>query len=134
MLCEELSGMVIGVAMEVNKPLGPGFLESVYEHALELTARQIMYKRQAPIAVLCKQMQVGEYRADFLIDGKIVSEIKATSALIAEHHTQVLHYLTAKGLRLALLFNFGARSLQLKRIIHQGFLSAKSVGSVAFLV
>ena len=64
-----------------------------------------------------KQAQVGEYRADFLGDGKIIIEIKATAFLIAEHCAQALHYLTATGVRLALLLNFGARSLQLKRII-----------------
>ena len=64
-----------------------------------------------------RQAQVGEYRADFLVDGKIVLEIKATTALIAEHHARAWRYLTATGLRLALLLNFGTRPLQFKRII-----------------
>ena len=119
MLYEELSGMVIGAAMEVHKLLGSRFLESVYEHALalELTERQIPFERQTPITVLYKQAQVGEYRSDFVVDRKIILEIKATTALIPEHYAQVLHYLTATGLRLALLLNFGTRSLQFKRII-----------------
>ena len=123
MLYEELSGRVIGAAMEVHKLLGSGFLESVYERALalELTGRQIPFERQVPIKVMYKQSQVGEYRADFLVDGKIILEIKATSAVIAGHHAQALHYLTATGLRLALLLNFGTRSLQFKRIIRQAF-------------
>ena len=118
-LYEELPGTVIGAAMEAYKLLGSGFLESVYEHALalELTERHIPFERQAPIPVMYKQAQVGEYRADFLVDGQIILEIKATAALIAEHPAQALHYLTATGLRLAPLLNFGARSLQLKRII-----------------
>jgi hypothetical protein len=61
--------------------------------------------------------------ADFLVDGKIILEIKATAALIAEHHAQALHNLTAARLRLALLLNFGTRSLQFKRIIRQAFLN-----------
>ena len=95
MLYEELSGTVIGAAMEVHKLLGSGFLESVYERALalELTGRQIPFERQAPITVMYKQAQVGEYRADFLVGGKIILEIKATAALIAEHHARALHYL-----------------------------------------
>ena len=119
MLYEELSGGVIGAAMEVHRELGAGFLESVYEHALavELTVRGISYERQAPIRVMYKQAQVGEYRADFLVAGKVLLEIKATPALIAEHQAQALHYLTATGLRLALLLNFGTQSLQFKRII-----------------
>ncbi len=67
--------------------------------------------------VMYKQAQVGEYGADFLVDRKIILEIKATNALIAEHYAQALHYLNATGLWLALLLNFGTRSLQFKRII-----------------
>jgi GxxExxY protein len=123
MLYEELSGTVIGAAMEVHKLLGSGFLESVYERApaWELTGRQIPFGRQVPITVMYRQAQVGEYRADFLVDGKIIVAIKATSTLIAEHYAQALHYLTTTGLRLALLLNFGIRSLQFKRIIRQAF-------------
>ncbi len=119
MLYEELSGMIIGTAMEVHKLLGPGFLECVYERALalELMERHIPFERQVSITVMHKQEPVGEYRADFLVDGKIILEIKATAALIAGHYAQALHYLTATGLRLALLLNFGGSSLQFKRII-----------------
>jgi GxxExxY protein len=119
MLYEELSGTIIGAAMEVHNLLGSGFRESVYEHALalELTERQTPFERQVPITIMYKRAQIGEYRVDFLVDGKIILEIKATAALMAEHYPQALHYLTATGLRLALLLNFGARSLQFKRII-----------------
>ena len=119
MLYEEISRIVIGAAMEVHKILGPGSLESVYEHALalELKAQGMSFERQVPIIVLYKQAQIGEYRADFLVDGEIILEIKATSALMPEHQSQALHYLAATGLRLALLFNFGSKSLQFKRII-----------------
>ena len=119
MLYEELSRNVIGAAMEVHKQLGSGFLESVYEHALSLEfhSRQIAFERQVPITVMYKQEQIGEYRADFVVDGKIILEIKAASALIPEHYAQAVHYLAATGLRLALLLNFGAKSLEFKRII-----------------
>jgi GxxExxY protein len=119
MLYEKLSGAVIGAAIEVHRLLGSGFLESVYEHALavELAERQIPFERQMTIAVIYKQVQVGEYRADFLIDGKIILEIKATTTVISEHYAQALHYLVATGLRLAMLLNFGSNSLQIKRII-----------------
>jgi GxxExxY protein len=119
MLYEELSRNVIGAAMEVHKLLGAGFLESVYEHALalEFNSRQIAFERQVPITVLYRQEQIGEYRADFLVDGKIILEIKATTALVSEHYALALHYLAATGLRLALLLNFGSQSLQFKRVI-----------------
>ncbi len=119
MLYEELSGTVIGAAMEVHKQLGPGFLEAVYERALvlELTTRKIPFERQAPIAIMYKEMDVGKYRADFLVDGKVILEIKATASLVAADLAQALHYLTATRFRLALLLNFGGKSLQFKRVI-----------------
>ncbi len=119
MLYEELSGAVIGAAIEVHKLLGSGFLESVYERALalELSSRHVPFERQAPITVMYKQTRVGEYRVDLLVDGRIILEIKATNTLVAEHYAQALHYLNATGLRLALLLNFGTRSLQYKRVI-----------------
>ena len=119
MLHKEITRSVIGAAMEVHRQLGSGFLESVYEHALslEFDSRQIAFERQAPITVQYKQKQIGEYRADFLVDEKIILEIKATTALVSEHYAQALHYLAATGLRLALLLNFGAKSLEFKRII-----------------
>jgi GxxExxY protein len=119
MLYEELSGTIIGAAMEVHKMLGPGFLESVYGHALELelTERQIPFKRKEPVPVIYKRTQIGEYEADLLVDRKIILEIKAVSTIVSAHYSQVLHYLAATGLRLALLLNFGACSLQFRRII-----------------
>ena len=131
MLYDELSGTILGTAMEVYRLIGSGFLESVYEHALalELTERQIPFERSVPITVKYKEAQVGEYPADFLVDGKIILEIKATAALMAEHYGQALHYLTATRLRLALLLNFGARSLQFKGIIRQAF-DIRGIGGI----
>jgi GxxExxY protein len=119
LLYKELSGAAIGAAMEVHTLLGPGFLESVYEHALalELKARAIAFEKQVPITISYKQEIIGEYRADFLVDGKIILEIKSTTVIIPEHCAQALHYLAATGMRLALLINFGSQSLQFKRII-----------------
>ena len=75
------------------------------------------FERQAPITVLYTQAQVGEYRADFPINRKILTEIKATSALIEEHQAQALRYLTATELRPTVLLGFSALSLQFKSII-----------------
>jgi GxxExxY protein len=115
----ELSGLVIGAALEVHKLLGTGFLEAVYEHALahELDSRRVPFERQVPLKVMYKQVAVGEYRADLVVDGKIVVELKAVSAFAPEHAAQALHYLAATGLKLALLLNFGAKSLQIQRLI-----------------
>jgi GxxExxY protein len=118
-LYAELSYLTVGAAIEVHQVLGPGFLEAVYEQALahELTMRRIPFERQVPLLVTYKGLRIGEYRADFVIDGKIVLEIKAASALTGAHESQAHHYLAATGLRLAILFNFGAKSLEIKRII-----------------
>ena len=118
-LYHDLSRLVIGAAIEVHKLLGPGFLENVYEKALahELTLRQIPFGSQLWVSVQYKDIAVGKYRADFVVDDKIILEIKGSAALVARHEAQALHYLAATGLRLALLLNFGAASLQIKRII-----------------
>ena len=118
-LYKELSYAVVGAAMEVHGALGPGFLESVYEEALayELELRGIPFERQKHLPVYYKGQQVGEYAADLVVDGKIILELKAVSRFAATHEAQAHNYLAATGLRLAILLNFGASSLQQKRIV-----------------
>jgi GxxExxY protein len=118
-LYEDLTGKIIGAAMEVHRQLGPGFLEAVYENALEfeLTACKVPFKRQDKILIMYKEIEVGEYKPDFIIDQKIILEIKAVDYLVSEFQAQVLNYLAATRLKLGLLLNFGAKSLQVKRMI-----------------
>jgi GxxExxY protein len=91
----------------------------VYERALahEFGLRGLQFECQASLSVSYKGEQMDEYRADLLIDKKIILEIKALSGLVPEHEAQVLNYRAATKLRLALLLNFGTRSVQYKRII-----------------
>jgi GxxExxY protein len=119
LLYKELTFAVIGAAMEVHRLLGSGFLEAVYQKALahELRARNIPFQEQVHLPVVYKGELVGDYIADFVIDGKLIVEIKAVSRLNSAHQAQAMHYLTATGLRLALLFNFGATSLEHHRVI-----------------
>lgn len=119
LLYKELTFSIIGAAMEVHKILGPGFLEAVYQTALEreLTLRNIPFQRQVHLPVTYKDLLIGEYIADFVVDDKVIVEIKAVSNLIANHQAQAMHYLAATGLRLALLLNFGSNSLQHQRVI-----------------
>jgi GxxExxY protein len=116
---KELSYAIIGAAMEVHRELGPGFLEAVYEKALahELTQRGITYEEQKLLPVYYKEQLVGEYKADFAIEGKIIVELKSIPALNPVHEAQVLNYLAATKMQLAILINFGAASLQTKRIV-----------------
>jgi GxxExxY protein len=118
-LYKELTYDVIGAAMEVHKTLGGGFLEAVYQSALahELTLRKITFEPQVRLPVYYKGTLVGEYVADYVIDSKIILEIKAVSQFNDAHKAQAIHYLTATGYRLALLINFGPSSLEYKRII-----------------
>jgi GxxExxY protein len=115
----ELSFSTVGAALEVHRQLGPGFLEVVYERALEheLTLRQIPFSRQVTFQVRHKGIAVGKYRADLIVDDKLIVEIKASSNLIPVHQAQALNYLKATGLRLAILFNFGRGSMEVKRLV-----------------
>jgi len=118
-LYKALSFAIIGAAMEVHNILGPGFLEAVYQAALEKesTLRGIPFQHQVELPVSYKGDIVGVYKADLVIDGKIIVEIKGVSKLNASHQAQALHYLAATGLELAILINFGAGSLEYRRVV-----------------
>lgn len=119
LLYKEQTFAVIGAAMEVHKILGPGFLEAVYQVALEreLTLRGIPFEAKVKLPVTYKDVEVGIYEADLVVDKKFIVEIKAVSKFNASHQAQAMHYLTATGLRLALLLNFGTGSLEHRRVI-----------------
>jgi GxxExxY protein len=118
----DLSGRVIGAAIEVHRALGPGFLESVYEAALaiEFSERGILFARQVPIEVGYKGQAVGEGRADFIVENQIILELKAIENLMPIHEQQLLSYLKATGHRLGLLINFNVSVLShgVKRVIN----------------
>ena len=105
--------------MEVHRILGPGFLEAVYQAALahELSLRSIASEQYVKLPVSYKGQPIGNYEADFVIKGQIILELKAVSAISKAHESQAHHYLAATGLKLAIILNFGAESLQQKRIV-----------------
>ena len=105
--------------MEVHQILGPGFLESVYQAALEkdLKLRVIPFQHQVELPVSYKGDLIGVYKADLVVDGKIIVEIKGISRLNASHEAQAIHYLAVTGLQLAILMNFGAGSLESRRVV-----------------
>src|SRR5512136_2645854 len=105
LLYKELCYLVVGAAQEVHRLLGPGFLEAVYEHALihEFALRGISAESQVELPVVYKGTQIGIYKADLVVDKKIIVEIKAVSMLIDAHSAQAIHYLAATGYRLAIL-------------------------------
>ena len=118
---EQLAHGVIGAAIEVHKVLGPGFLETVYEEALciELEQREISFKRQFEIKIPYKGRQIGTSRLDLMVGNKLIVELKTVDNLGAIHMAQVLSYLKATGLSLALLINFNVRVLRegIKRVV-----------------
>jgi len=118
-LYKDLSYKIVGAAMEVHRVLGPGFLEAVYEAALalEFEAQGIPFERQRHLVVQYKGQAIGDYVADIVVDNEIILELKAVSALTEVHRAQALHYLAVTGFRLALLLNFGEKSLHFDRIV-----------------
>ncbi len=118
---DELAYVVFGAALEVHRLLGPGYLESVYQEALgvELTARCVPFARQVPIGIDYKGYRVGQTRLDFLVDQRVVVEIKAVDVLAKVHTAQVLSYLKATRCRLGLLINFNVPILRsgMKRVV-----------------
>jgi GxxExxY protein len=120
LLYKEECYKILGCAMEVHNELGPGFLEAVYQEALsiELASSRIKHEKEKVIDISYKgEIMAKKYIADFICNEEIVIELKAVSTLKDEHYAQVLNYLKATDLRVALLINFGAKSLQFKRII-----------------
>lgn len=111
---------IIGACMEVHKELGSGFLEGVYQEALEceLKLRDIKYCREAELSVFYKGNKLCKYYfADFICFDKIILELKAVDELCSDHEAQVINYLKTTGLQLGLLINFGREKLGYKRLV-----------------
>jgi GxxExxY protein len=120
---------LIGAALEVHRVLGPGFLEAVYQEAFgkELFRREIPFRAEVELPVFYKAEKLSTtYRADFVCYDSVIVELKALKQLTIIEEAQVLNYLKATGFQLAMLFNFGARSLQHKRFVHSPKESAES--------
>ena len=114
---DTLTQKVIGEAMHVHRVLGPGFLESVYQNALMLRLQKagLTAKGQYPLSVYFEDEIVGQFCVDVLVEDRLVLELKSISALASAHEVQLVNYLTATGIEVGLLLNFGTKSLQVKR-------------------
>jgi len=114
----EITESIIAAAITVHRQLGPGFLESVYEQALavEFALRGIAFVRQHAIPLFYRDHQIGEHRLDFVVEGKIVVELKAVEALEKVHFAIVRSYLKAAGLSDGFILNFSSMPVTVKRV------------------
>ena len=106
---KQLTHEIIGAAIEVHRTLGPGLLESAYEECLsrELALRGIPFERQKPLPLVYKNVKLDcAYRADLVVDGRVIVELKTVDALAPIHDAIVLTYLRLSGCKIGLLINF----------------------------
>ena len=115
---QELTQKVIGSAMKVHSALGNGFQEVIYQRALgiELADVNVEFNREYEMDIFYKDQKIGTRRVDFFVEGKIMVEIKALIKLEEVHLAQAMNYLEAYELEIGLLINFGAKSLEFKRV------------------
>ena len=115
----EITYAINGAVFEVNRILGPGFLEKVYENALviELEKRGLKVENQVPVKVSYKGKVVGEYVADIIVEGKVLVELKTVEQLDRIHEGQLLNYLKATGIQVGLLVNFKHAKADIKRMV-----------------
>jgi len=115
----DITYAINGAVFEVNKLLGPGFLEKVYENALliELKKRGITAESQVPIKVFYKENVVGEYIADILVESKVIVELKTVETIDKIHEAQLLNYLKATGIQVGILVNFKHPKAEIRRMV-----------------
>ena len=115
----DITYKINGAVFEVNRELGSGFIEKVYENALLLELREMGLKaeNQVPIIVKYKGNEVGEYFADIVVEDQVILELKTVDALEKIHEAQLLNYLKATGHEMGLLINFSHPKAQIKRYI-----------------
>jgi GxxExxY protein len=118
LLFSEITHRVIGAAMQVHSTLGNRFQEVIYQRALSIELEQhgVGHEREYEMPVYYRDRQVGSRRVDFLIEGKIAVELKAITVLEPVHLAQAKNYLEAYNLQTGLLINFGAKSLEFRRL------------------
>lgn len=115
----ELTGKIIGCAMEVHRVLGNGFQEVIYQRAMaiEMATQGLQFVREQEMQIFYKGTHIGTRRVDFFVENKVMLELKAVIQLEDVHLAQAINYCEASGVELGLLLNFGSRSLQFKRVM-----------------
>ena len=118
---KDITEKIIGASFEVHKFLGNGFQEVIYQRALalELTQAGLSFEREIEQEIFYKELPkpIGKRRADFVVEGKVLVELKAVIELEDVHLAQILNYLKADRLEVGLLINFGSKSMTFKRVV-----------------
>ena len=119
----ELTSKIIGAAIEVHKNIGNGFQEIIYQRALaiELANAGLIFSREHEMKIIYKNVEIGTRRVDFFVESKVMVEIKAVTKLENVHLAQAINYLEAYNLQVGLLLNFGATSLEFKRLMNKKY-------------
>jgi len=120
----QLTHKIIGCAMEVHRLLGNGFQEVIYQRclALEFSIQNLNFAREQEMEIFYKGTSVGTRRVDFFVEGKVMVEIKAVEKLEDVHKAQAINYCEAYNIADGLLINFGARSLDFKRVYNKNLI------------
>ena len=123
MLYKEITEKIIAASMQVHKTLGNGSQEVIYQRALEIEmpVHNLSFQREMEMPVYYRQQQIGTRRVDFFVEGKIMVELKAIIKLEDVHLAQAINYLEAYNMEVGLLINFGAKSLEFKRVHNNKF-------------
>ena len=128
----ELTGKIIGCAMKVHSTLGNGFQEVIYQRclAIEMEKQGLGYARELEMTIHYEGIDVGTRRVDFLVEDKIMVELKALTKLEDVHLAQALNYLEAYKLETGLLINFGSKSLEFKRVTNEKKLAKQQINEI----
>ncbi len=120
---EDITYKVIGCSMKIHRTLGNGFQEVIYQRclAIELEKAGLSFQREASQAIFYEGIQVGTRRADFTVEDKVIVELKAVISLENAHLAQAKNYVVAYNFPIGLLINFGATSLQYKKVFNNRF-------------
>ena len=124
----DITGRIIGCAMKVHSSLGNGFPEVIYQRclAIEMEEQKLGFARELEMPIFYNGTQVGTRRVDFLVEDKVLVELKAVKEIEDAHLAQILNYIVAYQLEIGLLLNFGSKSLQYKRLINTKYPYSKS--------
>jgi len=135
LLYADLTYKIRGCVFNVYNELGYGHKEQVYQKALqkEFEDINIPYKREKGISVKYKNLLVGNYRPDFVIDDRILIELKAVEFMPKTFETQLIHYLKSTDYKLGLLINFGSQRLQIRRLVWTGYPRRSAINQRKYL-